>query len=151
MVTRAQDIMEREPPTVERETPVKTLAELLLTRSLDGVCVVEDGRLLGVVTAMDLIFQEKAVHLPSFFVVLDAFIPMEWPSRVDREVQKIVGATVADIMTRDVETCAPDTPLEELAAKMVDHHRSLVPIVDDGRFVGTIDKRAMLRAWVSHD
>ncbi len=146
MTLRASDIMDRTPPTVAPDVLVKDLARRLLDERLDGVCVVEDGQLAGVVTAMDLIFQEQPVHLPSFFVFLDALIPLENPRRAEHDLEKIAGARVADIMSTDVRTATPNTPAEELARMMVEHHLSIVPVVDGRRLAGVVDKRGMLRA-----
>jgi CBS domain-containing protein len=145
-MTVASEIMDRSPPTVPPHLPVKDLAKMLLEERLDGVCVVENGQLLGVVTTMDLIFQEQPVHLPTFFVFLDALIPLESPRRAEHDVAKIAGARVADIMTVDVRTATPITPVEDLARLMVEHHVSIVPVLDDTRLLGVVDKRSMLRA-----
>ena len=141
----ARDVM-RAPHTVSPDMTVRDLAALLLSERLDGVCVVREDALVGVVTAMDLVFQEKPLHLPSFFVFLDAFIPMESNAKIEHDLRKITGATVADIMSVDVERVTPRAPLSEVASMMVDHHRALLPVVEGERLVGVIDKRAMLAA-----
>lgn len=142
----ARDVMDAAPKTVLPTLSVKELAAILLAERLDGVCVAEEGRLLGVVTSMDLIFQEQPVHLPSFFVFLDAVIPLESPSRVEHELAKLAGAQVKDIMVKHVVTVNPDHPLEAIAKQMVQRHISVIPVVDQGKLVGVITKPAMLRA-----
>jgi CBS domain-containing protein len=135
------------PRTVPPDMPVEQLAEMLLVERLDGVCVVEDQRLLGVVTSMDLIYQEKRLHLPTFFVLFDSVLPLESPKKALRELVKISGSTVADVMSTDAVTVNPDTPLDKVASVMVEQHISIVPVVDDGdRLIGVVTKPAMLRA-----
>lgn len=134
------------PHTVAPEMTVRDLAALLLAERVDGVCVVRGDVLVGVVTAMDLVFQEKPLHLPSLFVFLDAFISFESSAKVEHDLRKITGATVADIMSTEVEAVSTQAPLSEVAAKMVDHHRALLPVLESERLVGVIDKRAMLAA-----
>lgn len=141
---RVRDAMETQPKTVTPDMRVEVLANLLLEDRLDGVCVVVDGALVGVVTAMDLVVQETQVHLPSFFLFLDAFIPLESPARVERELKKIVGATVDEVMTREVITVGPNDDLSHAARRMVDKHLTLLPVVEDGRLAGVLDKRSML-------
>ena len=142
----AADLMHA-PRSVAADLSVEDLARILLSDSLDGVCVVDDaGRLSGVVTAMDLVFQEQSVHLPSFLVFLDALIPLGG-DRAEQEVRKIAGASVAEIMTTDVVTVRPGTPIAELAERMVRDHVTLLPVVDAaGDLVGVVDKRAILEA-----
>jgi len=145
----AGEVMQ-ESRSVSPTLSVQELARLLLEERLDGVCVVaEDGALAGVVTSMDLIYQEKALHLPTFFVLLDGVLPLDSPWRAERELDKISGAQVADIMTTDPVFVRPETPLEEVATLMVERHISIVPVVADERLVGVVTKPAMLRAAFS--
>jgi len=45
----------------------------------------------------------------------------------------VLQQTVADIMTRDVFTCSPDDPIDELARQMTERRVRHVPVVVDGR------------------
>jgi CBS domain-containing protein len=125
---------------------VRDLVELLLNERSDGACVVEDGRLVGVVTTMDLVFQEKRVHIPSILSFMDFAIPLEPPERLRHELDKIAGTKVADIMSPHPTSVGPDTPMSEIASMMVDHHLTLVPVVEDGRLLGVVTKQALLQA-----
>lgn len=135
-----------EPLTVVPNRSVRDLAELLLRERSDGACVIEHGRLVGVVTTMDLVFQEKRVHLPSILTLMDFAIPLEPPERLREELDKISGTTVADIMSRQPIFATPDTPMSEVASRMVDQHLTIVPVVEGERLIGMVTKQALLRA-----
>jgi CBS domain-containing protein len=61
----AGDIMDRSPLTVSAATSLDTLAHQLLDARLDGACVLNDEQhLRGVVTVMDLLFQEQGGRPP---------------------------------------------------------------------------------------
>lgn len=143
----AADIMV-EPHTVSPDVTVKDLARLLLEQHWDGACVVGDeGELVGVVTSMDLIYQEKRLHLPTFFVLFDSVLPLEDPRKAEHELQKIAGRTVADVMTDSPVTVDPETPLDRVASLMVERHITVLPVLSsDGRVLGVITKPAMLKA-----
>jgi CBS domain-containing protein len=145
---QARDIM-IEALIVAPDCSVRDLAALLLERGLDGACVVENAQLdqlVGVVTTMDLVFQEKQVHLPTILNFLDFSIPLEPPSRLRAELDKIAGTTVQQIMSREPMTVEPERPVSEVARMMVDKHLTIVPVVDDGNLLGMITKQALLRA-----
>ena len=125
---------------------VRDLAKLLLDENSDGACVVEDGRLVGVVTTMDLVFQEKKVHLPSILSFMDFAIPLEPPDRLRQELEKIAGTRVREIMSTDLVTVGPDATMSEVASLMVDKHLTLVPVVEGERVLGVINKQSLLRA-----
>ncbi|MFD1030051.1 CBS domain-containing protein [Metaplanococcus flavidus] len=48
---------------------------------------------------------------------------------------------VADIMTSEVDTCMPNTSLQEAAAKMKEINVGSIPVVDNDKLVGIITDR----------
>jgi len=53
--TRAEDVMTREVRTVGPDTEVEDLVDLMVKRRVNPVPVVEDGRLVGIVSRHDLV------------------------------------------------------------------------------------------------
>lgn len=52
---------------------------------------------------------------------------------------------VSDIMTAPVVTITLDTPVHEIAALLLEHHISGVPVVENGRVVGLVNEFELLR------
>lgn len=48
---------------------------------------------------------------------------------------------IADIMTKEVDTCTPQSSLQEAAAKMKEINVGSIPIVDNDKLVGIITDR----------
>ena len=48
--------------------------------------------------------------------------------------------TIEDVMTRDVITVSPETPIHRAAQLMVDHGVSGLPVVDQGQLVGILSE-----------
>ncbi|MDR7540813.1 MAG: CBS domain-containing protein, partial [Armatimonadota bacterium] len=56
----ARDVMTTPVITVAPDTPVKEIAQLLLTHHISGVPVVSpEGKLVGIVTEADLLYKER--------------------------------------------------------------------------------------------
>ena len=51
----------------------------------------------------------------------------------------------SDIMTTPVISIAPDTPVHEIAALLIERHISGVPVVENGRVVGLVNEFELLR------
>ena len=49
-----------------------------------------------------------------------------------------VKRTVADVMSRDVTTCAADATIDDIMATMTKHHIRHVPILEDDALVGIV-------------
>lgn len=141
-----KDIMTREVITVSPDTSVKEIAELMLEKGIGGVPVVEDEKLVGIVTEEDLIMKNVKLHFPTYIQLLDAVIYLESLKKYEDELRKAIGATAKDVMTRDVITIAPDASLEEAATLMVEKGISRLPVVEGEKLVGIITKRDILKS-----
>lgn len=136
--------------TVTEETTVQELALLLTEKNISGVPVVDNnGKLIGVVTESDLIDQNKKVHIPTIVSVLDSFIYLESPDKMEQEMLKIAGSKVADIFTKKAKTVTPETELDELATIMSEKNIHTLPVVEDGDIVGIIGKRDIIKTIIS--
>jgi CBS domain-containing protein len=146
---RAKDIMTKELITVSPKMEITKAAEILLEKGINGVPVVESGRLVGILCQSDLIAQQKNLPIPSLFTLLDGFIPLGSSKHFEKAFQKIAATTVADSMTPDPVTVQPETGIEEIAALMVDKNFHTLPVVEGKRLVGIIGKEDVLRTLMS--
>ena len=98
--------------------------------------VIENGRLIGIVTDRDV--RQVAPAYPLF--------------RDEDEIRRYTeNLTVTAAMTADPMTIAPDAPLVE-AAKVLETYRiSSMPVVDGGRLVGMLTVTDVLRVFVEQN
>lgn len=143
----AEDIMSREVITVTEATSVQELARTLLNNNISGVPVLDaESKLIGIVTESDLVFQNKKLKVPAVIAILDSFLFLNNPDKMEKELKKIAGATVKDISTEGVVTVTPDTPLNEIATMMTEKKIHTLPVVsEDGKMVGVVGKKDIIR------
>lgn len=147
---RARDLMTTDVVSVTRETEITEAARLLLEHRFNGLPVVDaDKHLVGIICQSDLITQQKKLQLPSLFTLLDGIFPLTASESMEKEMKKITAATVADAMTPDPTTVAPDTPLDEIATLMVDGKFHTLPVVDNGILAGILGKEDILRTLLA--
>ena len=143
----AKDIMTSEVTTVTPEMLVEKLAELLWQKKIGGAPVVDaGGNLLGVVTESDLIDQAKNVHIPTVVTILDSFLFLENPNKLDKEIEKMVGRTVKDICSQELITVESDSSLGDMATLMSEKGVHTLPVLKDGALVGVVGKSDLIRA-----
>jgi len=144
---QARDIMTREVITVSPETRVSDLAQTLAGKNLGGVPVVDaEGRLVGIVTQSDLIARVEELELPPALNILDFHLYLQIPSHLFRKVEKMLGTTVADIMSPKPLTVSPDTPVPRIAALMEQQKIHTLPVLEGGKIVGIVGKIDLIRA-----
>ena len=143
---KAQDIMSQNAVTVNTNTSIRDLAALLLAHKISGAPVTDDnGKVIGVVTESDLIFQNKKIHLPTAVAILDAFLFLERPEKLEKELKKIAGSKVGDICSHDLISVTPETSLEELATLMAEKKIHTLPVMSGDNLVGVIGKSDIIR------
>ncbi|MGA1409277.1 MAG: CBS domain-containing protein [Prochlorotrichaceae cyanobacterium] len=142
------DFMSRELIRVTPETSVKTVIQTLADHHISGLPVVNgQNQLVGVISELDLLWQESGVTPPPYITLLDSIIYLQNPSSYDRELHKAIGQTAADVMTAKPITITQDQPLSEAARIMHDRriHRLFV-LNDRQELAGVITASDILRA-----
>jgi CBS domain-containing protein len=137
--------MTRDVITVQRDTPVRQVIQVLLDNRISGVPVVEQGRVIGIVSEGDLILRERAQRQRGSMAYLAQQL-FEDHAKLAEEYRKAHGMLAEQVMTREVITCAPGTPVEEIASTMARRHLRRLPVVEDGLLVGIVSRADVLRA-----
>jgi CBS domain-containing protein len=138
-----RDVMTTNIVEVSPETTYADIVDRLLAHDISGLPVVDsDGTLVGIVTEADLVSREA--YGPSrrrpLGLILDYL-----RDRDPAWVRKSSGTTAGELMTRTVDTAAPDDELRVAAQCMLETgHRRLPVVGADGRLVGIVSRRDLL-------
>jgi len=144
---KAADVMVTMVITVGPEACVQDVAHILLSARISGVPVVgENGELLGIVTEGDLMrrVETGTSRQRPWWLVLFA-----GREALAAEFIKEHSRNVTDVMSRDVITAAPDTPLSKIASLLEKAAIKRVPIVEGGKLVGIVSRANLLQALAS--
>jgi CBS domain-containing protein len=146
---KAKDIMTKDVITVKPATTIEELARIFMEKKISGAPVVDDNDdIIGIVTENDLISQNKRLHIPTVVRLFDAFIMIESPSKIEKEIKKMAAVTVADICVRDIMTVSEDTTVEDIATIMSEKKVHLIPVVEGKKVRGIIGKMDIIKGMV---
>ena len=149
MAELVSEIMDAEPETVSRDTPVEEVIALLRENELPGVPVVDgDGNCIGIVTEADLVLPDDQgdLHIPHYVNLFGGTVFLEPLGRFEERLRKAFASNAGDMMTRDPDTVAPDTTVREAARLIHESGHNRLPVVDDGRLVGVVTRVDVLGA-----
>lgn len=146
---KARDVMRSSLITARPDMTAEELKELLVMNRISGAPVVDhDGRLVGVISMSDIL--SSAVDMPfqpNYFEAsqLDRILERE-----GFHLETITSGYVEDYMTREVVKAQPDTPVDELAEIMYEHHIHRLVIVKppENKLVGIVTTFDLLKAII---
>ncbi len=143
--SRVRDVMTTSVVTVDRITPYKEIARLLVERQISGVPVLTLGRhVAGVVSEADLIAaRDRDVARRRLWTGL---------LRYGTDRSRYTRLTAESLMTTPAVTIHPDAPIAAAARYMTSQHVKRLPVIDgDGKLVGLISRRDLLGVFLVPD
>jgi CBS domain-containing protein len=140
------DVMTRNCVTIAPDARVEEAVNLMLSRHISGLFVVDkQGDLVGVLTEGDLLRRDELGterHRPWWLRLLAS------PARQAHDFTQANGRHVRDVMTEDVLSIGQDAPLEDVVSTMEKHRIKRLPVTTDGRVVGVVSRSDLLRALI---
>jgi CBS domain-containing protein len=142
----ASDVMVTNVIAVGPNASVQEVANILLTNRISAAPVVDDdGELIGIISEGDLIRRAELGTERRRSWWLEIFAS-ESKEDLAIEFVKSHASKVGDIMTREVITATPGTPLRDVAALLEKNRIKRVPIVERGRVVGIVSRANLVQA-----
>jgi len=141
---KAADVMVRNVITVPQDSVVAEVVDRLIGNRISAVPVVDaDGRVVGVVSEGDLVRRAEAGTELRRSHWLEWMVPNQ---TLAAEFVKSHSRRVSDIMTRNVISVAPDTPLDEVATILESNGIKRVPVIENGKLVGILSRSNLVQA-----
>lgn len=138
---RVREVMTSEVVTVTPETPLSELLKLLLDKGIKAVPVVQDRKVVGMVTGGDLL-QRAGMNLR---VSLHQALPEDMRGEEVRKLD-VAGKTARDVMSGPVVTINIHAKVPEAAALMASRKLKRLPVVDDaGELAGIVSRIDILK------
>jgi CBS domain-containing protein len=137
--------------TISPEADITEAVKILLDKGVNGLPVVdESGHLVGILCQSDLVRMQKSLPIPSLFTLLDGFVPLSSSALLEAEVKRIAASKVSDAMSTKVVTIGPDMTIDEIAALMVDKKFHTLPVTDNGKLLGVVGKKDVIKTLIPH-
>ncbi|MHA1129226.1 MAG: CBS domain-containing protein [Candidatus Helarchaeota archaeon] len=109
---KAKDIMIQELLTISPKEKVAAADLLMVRNSIGGLPVIEDEKLVGILTQKDIMLSRFSIS--------------------------VGGLKVEDLMTRKPATITPETPLEDILNIMLTKKVERLPVIKDDKLVGMV-------------
>jgi CBS domain-containing protein len=132
-----EELMSRDVITVQPDTPLKEVAELLCEHRISGVPVVSDRGLVGILSQTDIVAKERGRLAPKRF------------ARKDEAKRRAL--TAGEAMSAPPVVIEPWRSASSAAALMLERGVSRLPVVDGSSLVGIVTGTDLVRAFARTD
>ena len=137
-------------------SPDNSLHDALKTfteKNISGAPVVNKGKLVGLITELDIIkvidIYTPKVHftsMPHFFLVLAGLKSRSKAAELKKKVMAASRLKLDDFMTREPVVIRKDADIME-AARLIDTYKvNRLPVLDDGKVVGIVTRNDVIKA-----
>ncbi len=117
----ARDLMTSPPICVDAETAVKEAEEIMVRYNINAIPVLQNGKIEGIISRQTL---EKLIY------------------------HGLGDVPVQVYMNRDFKTVSPNQGIIDIQAPLIEEHQRILPVVEDGKVIGIITRRDLLKYLV---
>lgn len=146
-----KDVMNSDVVSCKPDDEISSAAQLLKEHDISGLPVVEEGKVVGVVTEADLLKllevpEHGGLWLPSPFEVIEIPIRelINWED-TKHMLADIGSKPIRDIMESDVHTISAASSIEDASSMMIKHKVNRLPVMDGEELVGIITRGDIIR------
>lgn len=127
---KVRELMTTDVTTVGRNDELTIADDIMKMKRFRHLPVVEEGRLVGILTQRDLFHAALSTAL-------------NFGEKAQKEFLKTV--VVKEVMTEEVLTIDPGADVKEAARRMIEHKIGCLPVVENGKLVGIVSETDLLR------
>ncbi|HAX62291.1 MAG TPA: hypothetical protein DCX95_07055 [Elusimicrobia bacterium] len=121
---KAKDVMTKNVVTIKADILLKDAIRILVGKGISGVPVVDDsGKVTGILSEKDIMNYMFSGNLST--------------------------TVVSEAMTKNVVSMTSDTDLDKVALLISEKKFRRVPVIDNGKLVGIISRRDIIRSLLS--
>jgi CBS domain-containing protein len=148
MPLRARDVMQANVLAVPPELTLAALEDFLLSKRISGAPVVEDGKVIGIVSRSDVV---RCLSLERSLsgLIADGLASREEPAssvRLPTDVEeRLTAHTVRDAMVVDPVVVPPDAPIADVARLLHERHIHRVLVTEGATLRGVISTLDLVR------
>lgn len=139
-------IMRTDVPTVSPDDSIPFIAKTLVDNKLTGVPVVENDKIIGIITESDIISREANVDVPTPVPFLDAIFMADAGPDFEDELRRVLAVDARQLMSSPVYNIRSSATLAQVATLMIDRRINTVPVVDEHmNLVGIVSRADIVR------
>ena len=154
---KVRDYMKRDVVTFSPEESIFDVAETFAKLNISGAPIVENGKVIGIISETDIVKFMKSdiapssgilVEHPEFSLTLTFLDLVRKGISISKELKKVSKIKVRDVMSKSVISISPDANIFDAAELMEKKKVHRLVVMEEGKLIGIISKADLLKALV---
>ena len=139
---KTADIMTKNVHTIGPDETLKECARRLRERHVNGLVVVEEGSVAGIITKADIF---KAI-LPGYADIMEDERHIASFEYIEERALKLYDLKVSALMSKPPVTIESDMPMVKAGSLMILKRVKQLPVMDNGRLAGIVTLTDIINA-----
>lgn len=142
----AKEIMSGPVHTILETATMAEAIRLMQSENVSALPAVNTvGRMVGIITYGDVLRHIRH-ETPLIIDMLGGNYVADFGETLEEKITDLKDLRVSEAMSKRVVTVGPDMDLEDIAGLLIERKIKRVPVTEDGRPVGIISQRDIVRA-----
>ncbi len=135
-----QSVMNRGLITIDSKLSFDKILKIMIEKGVGKLPVIEEGKLIGVVTRDDILIKQEAAPMPPVIAFWDLLITLPGNKEFQEKMHKLSGYTAKEIMSTHFLVVKSSDELSHVVTEIVEKKYNFALIVEDDSLEGIITK-----------
>lgn len=138
------DIINKNLVTIEAEDSFEVALKLMKEKGIGRIPVMENGKLIGVITRDDILVKKEKAPLPPVLAIWDLLITLPNNKEFKEKYDKITATTAKEIMRKEFDVVDVNADLEEVVTSIVDNEKEFFFVFEKESLIGILTKTDLI-------
>lgn len=138
------DVMNKDVISIQKETTVEEIVRIMKEKKIGKIPVVEEGKVLGVITREDLLIKEELPPVQPVIAFWEVLITLPSNREFEKKLEKLTAYKAEQIMNRDFYSCSSEENLEKIVTEMLECKHDYTLVIDGGILTGIVTKSDLI-------
>lgn len=141
---KISDVMNTDLITIDADLSFEKVLKIMIEKGVGKLPVIENGKLIGVVTRDDVLVRQETAPLPPVVAFWDLLITLPESKNFKEKLKKLSAYTAKDLMTKKYKVAKKTDDLAVVVDQIVEQHYNFVLVVEGDSIEGIITKTDLI-------
>lgn len=141
----AFDVMNSDVITINKETSLKEIIEIMKEKKIGILPVMENNNIAGIVSRDDILMKQEEAPIPPVIAFWDVLITLPTNKQFVDKIKKISGYKASEIMSDEFLRVKTNEKIDKIVTEIIEKKMGFAVVFDENnKFAGIITKSDLI-------